>query len=391
MGLRKLLGLAPKVRYVPEIVRCERRIPSKTLVIHHYCPHTYNAGDHFVIRSIRQHVRKRLPEALFFPKACANNRGWGKPVGLVGENIAFSNRYADAVLIGGSDVYNNWSLRIRKEEIAQLRPPLFLVGLGASSQGLNSSPRLDEPRYRDDIRGVNEVASMSSVRDHATDRFLRDLGVQKHVVTGCPALYLFDRPFRARRAGPILLTFPFPVLKKGRQEEFRALIALQEDLLSRLQARGEQCVVSCHDDRDVLVAQEAFPAAQVFFSNYVDDYFDLYGNAKMVLGSRLHASILAAGMGVPFVNINLDLRGKSFSDTFTLADWNVDHGDAHLQDKLMERYRLVDDGQLQVFESFSTVKAAYRGNFERFMDEMCERISSAHSQDSAATTAPEVL
>ena len=354
--------------------RSTKRFDRKTYIIHHYCPHTFNAGDHFVVRAIRQHLGQHLEGAVFVPKACADNRGWGKPVGLRGENIARSNRYADAVLIGGSDQYNNWSLRIKKEEIVHLVPPLFLIGLGVSSRSLDAPPRIDKTSYLEDIRVTNEKAELSSVRDYYTRRFLEELGFRDSVVTGCPSMYLFDRDFALDPGGPAALTFPFPVVRTGDKAAYSKLVDSIGGIIKAVRSLGLRPVIVCHDDRDVTAAQEIFPEEEFFFSNYVDEVVDFYQQTSVVVGSRLHASILASGMGKPFINVNLDVRGKGFTETFGLAGWNLDIDNPRLAGLIEERLRTILSGDLSAYEKFSEIKASFRATYMDFMRDVARII-----------------
>jgi hypothetical protein len=342
----------------------------KTIIVHHYCPHTFNIGDHFVIRSIRKYLNTYLPEAVFIPKACAKNRGWGQPVRLQGENINLSNKYADAVIIGGSDQYNNWALRIKQNEVRKLIPALYLIGLGVSSKSLNTPPFIEKKEYYEDIRITNEKAILSSVRDNYTKEFLEQLGYNKAIVTGCPALHLFDEDFHLYEGGFVALTFPFPVIKSIKKILYQNLITRVKEMIGIVQKCGLQPIITCHDDRDVFVAQQLFPNEKIFYSNYVDDFIDFYRKSLLVVGSRLHASIFVAGIGKPFVNINIDRRGQGFTDTFKLGEWNLNIDDPELNKKLEMRVKTIISGDLSVFNSFSKIKSKYRGQYLKFMKDV---------------------
>ncbi len=363
-----------KVRGFDE-ARSLQKIDRKSYIIHHYCPHTFNAGDHFVIRSIRQHLTRFLPGATFIPKPCAFNRGWGKPVRLTGENVNFSNRYADAVIVGGSDQYNNWSLRILPDEISKLQPPLYFIGLGVSSKNIDAPPHIEKKEYYEHIRLANEATRLSSVRDNYTRDFLIKLGYEKAVVTGCPAMYLFDAPFALNESDDVAITFPFPVVRRNNRAEFDRLLETVRLIVRLVRARGLNPIISCHDDRDVPLAQNYFPEERIFFSNYVDDFFSFYQQVKLVIGSRLHASILAAGMGKPFININLDARGKGFSDTFGLSDWNLDINDPRLERHLQDRMERLLGGDLSPLQAFYETKNGYRRIFLKFMQDVSQDIA----------------
>jgi hypothetical protein len=376
--------------YLPAKFRCEEKGSRTQFIIHHYCPHTFNAGDHFVVRSIRMHLQKHLPEAVFVPKAVASNRGWGEPIGLRGVNIRNSNELADAVILGGSDQYNNWSPRIKAEEIRYLKPPLFFVGLGVSSKDLDQPPYISKTKYLEDILAANRKTVLSSVRDDISAEFLRGIGFDSPVVTGCPALYLFDEPLRVGEKGnPVLLSFPYPMVRGESQwHKYRALIEVMEQLIAGLVREGEDCLVVCHDDRDVREAQECLEGrVPIFFSNYADDYFRLYKNAKMVVGSRLHATILALGMGVPSVNIDLDLRGQGFSRTFGLEEWNLSYKDPKLLDKLKERMGILASGDLTSFAGFEKQRTKYKAVFGRFIADTAAHIRGSESMAEVGVSA----
>ncbi|MBN1971915.1 MAG: polysaccharide pyruvyl transferase family protein [Candidatus Delongbacteria bacterium] len=354
----------------------ERPKDHRNFVIHHYCPHTFNAGDHFVILSIRKHLSKYIENAVFIPKAIAKNRGWGEPVGLKGENIELSNRYSDAVIIGGSDQYNNWSPKIKAEEITNLTVPLFLIGLGVSSNDLNNKPYIKEERYYNDILQTNQKAAKSSVRDKTTEDFLKSLGYNDSVITGCPALFLFNEELHVdEKKRYVALTFPYPLIRKNSgMNKYNKLIESINKLIQLLKKLDLEPIISCHDDRDVIPAESLFPNERIFFSNYPHDYFEFYKKAKFVVGSRLHATIFSSGLGIPTVNINLDLRGQGFSETFGLNNWNLNYDIESLDEKLEERIIKIDDKDLSGFNDFVKIREMYKDKFNGFMKECAEII-----------------
>ncbi len=366
MKLRDIFRKPDKIHSIQN-GRSQSKLDRSTIIIHHYCPHTFNVGDHFVIRSIRKFLLSELPEAIFIPFASAGNRGWGKPARLQGSNINKSNQFADAVIVGGSDQYNNWDLRIKKEEITKLIPPLYLIGLGASSKKINEKPYFENEKLFQDILVTHEFAKMSSVRDLFTKQFLEEIGYKKSIVTGCPALHLFNEEIHLSTSGIIALTFPFPVISKSNKELYSELIIKIRELIWKLKQRKLNPVIVCHDDRDVFVAQEYFPAERIFFSNYVDEFIEFYKKCSMVVGSRLHASIFTAGLGKPFLNINIDFRGQAFSNTFGLENWNLNIDDPLFDNKFFSRVEMVISGETQMFSKFYELKAQYRKVYLEFI------------------------
>jgi Polysaccharide pyruvyl transferase len=371
------MKLFKKINYSPEEYYYQRD-GKKNYIIHHYSPHTFNAGDHFVIQSIRNHIRKILPEAVFVPKAIAHNRGWGAPMGLRKENILYSNTHADAVIVGGSDQYNNWSPRISRKEINFLKPPMFLIGLGVSSKDLNLEPYIKNKEFNYDIVATNNKATLSSVRDDVTYNFLKGLGYDKAINTGCPALHLFDNEFRINDSKNVLITFPFPLVNNDAENlKYKVLVDVTKKMLNYLHDKNLNPIIVCHDDRDVNVAQYEFSNEQIFFSNYHHDYFELYNNALLVVGSRLHATILTSGMGIPNININLDLRGQAFTESFEFTKWHLEYTDVNLFDNLIERIEKILSGNLSMFDKFSIKKKEKQIVFNKFIENTVSMIKNA--------------
>jgi len=363
------MNILKKTNYFPEEFYYKRD-SKENYIIHHYAPHTFNAGDHFVVQSIRNHILELLPEAVFIPKAIADNRGWGYPIGLRNKNILFSNTHADAVIVGGSDQYNNWSPRISRKEIDFLKPPLFLIGLGASSKDLNLSPYIKNKDFNKDIVATNNKAVLSSVRDDLTNNFLKGLGYDKAINTGCPALYLFDNEFRINDSPNVLIPFPFPLVNNNVENlKYKILVDVSHKLIKYLHDKNLTPIIVCHDDRDVNVAQYEFANEKIFFSNYHKDYFELYNNALLVIGLRLHTTILTSGMGIPNININLDLRGQAFAQSFDFSDWHLDYTDNNLFEKLIERTEQILSGNLSIFKKFYDEKKKKQIVFNNFVKE----------------------
>jgi len=369
-----------KINYYEKEARIDKKFKRESIIIHHYCPHTFNAGDHFVIQSIRKNLRKYLPNAIFIPKPCAINRGWGSPFYLQKENIGFSNKYADAVIVGGSDNYKNWSLRIDGKEIQRLRPPLFLVGLGVASNDLDEQPLIEKEKYLEDIRKTNEKALVSTVRDEASLNFLKSIGVTKAILTGCPSLYLEDNEkLHFNKDSYIILTFPFPVNRKKLSQRYKKLYTIISQIMKYF--NNKKIVISCHDDRDVPIASELFRQNQIFFSNYVEDYYELYRKAFMVVGSRLHGTLLSASLGTPFLNINVDLRGQSFTKTFSLEDWNLNYNENNINEKIISRIEKVLSGDLSPFDKFLRVKNRMKEVFDESMKKIADEINHRISNE----------
>lgn len=215
---------------------------------------------------------------------------------------------------------------------------------------------------------------VSTLRDDATLDFLKSIGVTKAILTGCPSLYLDEnKKMHFNDDSNIILTFPFPVNRKKLSQRYKKLYTIISQIMKYF--NNKKIVISCHDDRDVPIASELFRQNQIFFSNYVDDYYKLYRQATMVVGSRLHGTLLSASVGTPFLNINVDLRGQSFTRTFSLENWNLDYNENNIHEKIVTRIEKVFSGDLSPFDNFLKVKNKMKEVFDESMKKIADEIN----------------
>ncbi|MDA3814673.1 MAG: hypothetical protein PF570_10535, partial [Candidatus Cloacimonetes bacterium] len=78
--------------------------------------------------------------------------------------------------------------------------------------------------------------------------------------------------------------------------------------------------------------------------------------------------------GTPSININLDLRGKGFSETFALSKWHLDYSEIDLNRKIDERIEKVLNDDLSGFDEFATNKIKYRKVFDSFIKNTADLI-----------------
>jgi hypothetical protein len=64
----------------------------------------------------------------------------------------------------------------------------------------------------------------------------------------------------------------------------------------------------CHDEKEVLLAQEIASGLPVFYPKTLMEYFNCVSHAKFAICNRMHASVGMAGMGVPSVAVCTDTR-----------------------------------------------------------------------------------
>ena len=317
--------------------------------VHHFFPQTRNLGDYFVQEGIARMIRQIVPDASF-ELFNVNSRGGDKgEYGLTQMTVARANREADAIVIGGSNLYEGsfrwpWGVHLEPEALKQLRPPLLLVGLGTGSQFLSPAHR-PSARVRKEIQLLNNTAIFSGTRDHLTRDWLHSIGVGKAVVLGDPATFIFNHPAHVRREGHITIAMPprrfwlstrrlWQVLQRGRVM-FRALVSLAGEL----ESKGWSVVVVCNDPADLELTRHLFgsrPAQEIICPTCTDEYFEILYRSRAVISGRLHTAVAAFSLAIPFVLIDVDQRTRGFIDTYQLNDWSADAAAENFESRLRE-------------------------------------------------------
>lgn len=348
------------------------------MIIHHYYPQRLNIGDSFVRDGIRKLISARVPDAEFVDLSVSKPRRPSGPFGLTGENVARSNAEADLVVIGGSNLYQcrksgAWGVATDVESIRRLSPPVMLIGIGSGSSFMHTT-RACSRKSAEEIQLLNHNAIGSSIRDVRTGQFLDALGVGGYTLTGCPATFVFDRPFAFNDGELVAIPFP-PVRFRKRRFMFGRLMRALRKYIGYCEALGLRAVVPCHDHRDLEAARGLTGrGVEVFCSENTRDYYDLYAKCRLAVGFRLHGSIICLAMGIPFIPVYFDMRGIAFAETYDSLDRMVDGSRFGLLKALQARTRDILDGKREPFEKFLSGKRHLRGVMESFVSGCMNRL-----------------
>jgi hypothetical protein len=308
-----------------------------SLVVHHYFPlGSNNIGDILVAEALRRVFVRHFGDTRFVDMP-ANDRygGHDRPIGLRGLNVERSNREADVVLLGGSNMLEprksprrpqapeapTWGVFTDLPSLARLRPPLLLAGMGTGSS-FGKRIRPYSSLAREEIRALHDRAMASAVRDVTTVQRLAGIGVRSEC-TGCPVTFLTDRPIVPQKSDlPLLVSFPpARIVKRWGGRMFMRLAMRYIEWLQRQQV---PLVVTLHEDSDLeLVHEWTPPGVEIFHTRNLCQLIDRFEASCGVIGFRLHAALLGLGLGKPVIPVGVDWRGLAFIETFQLDDLSI--------------------------------------------------------------------
>ena len=292
-------------------------------------PLGYNVGNnaiHFALRHMLYETFGRLVSVIDYP-ATSKHESTAK-AGLTPTTVHEINRFADGVIVGGGNLYENDEIAVDARSLAALKPPLMLF---SNSRG-RIYDRHGQLSDRSDVIPDSKLESLlrradiSLSRDGATHRHLHTID-ERDQMGWCPTINM------NRYAGKL------PVLSEN--EDVGALISVRTPELmnvpyryqSRIQMHIESAIdalrtaghkrirILCNDSRDLDFATAFRYTKQVdsVYTNDVYQYLALLRSAQMVVSYRLHASLPAISFGTPTVNIVYDERAESLFDDLGLT------------------------------------------------------------------------
>ncbi len=308
--------------------------------VHHYFPYgSTNVGDALVAHAIQRALVKHFGPLEFINipvnDRCKDAQG---EVGLRSANLRRTNAQADLVVIGGSNLLEprkpvrpnhpkahlHWGVVTDMDDLHQLRVPLLLLGMGTGSDW-GQTIRPYTAQAAQEIKLLHRKAFAAAVRDEPTQKKLSEIGVAARC-TGCPVTFLTDRPIRANRAsGPLLVSLPPARLLK--YWSGRWFMRQTMSYLKWLKRQKVNFLVTLHERPDLEFAPNWVPKGiPRFYTESIQELVDRYEDSCGVIGFRLHAALLGLGLGKPIVPVNVDWRGRAFSQTFALDDLALEQG-----------------------------------------------------------------
>ncbi|HZR19383.1 MAG TPA: polysaccharide pyruvyl transferase family protein [Verrucomicrobiae bacterium] len=229
---------------------------------------------------------------------------------LTDEQIEQVNE-CDLAIICGTNLYQDrFSCSLSPQIIDRLKVPLIPLGLGSSAP-IGQLPIMDEEGICA-VRMIHERCAVASVRDPASLRFVRSLGIRNVELTGCPVLFhgLHQPAFLPSDTARLIVSVRARLLHLEGNWNSKAFNTLE-------------CL--CREFNPTLILQSPYDLEiarslrQKYGVNFKHD--DSYGHEMMLravqrasrtVGFRLHFGMLALSYGKHAIFIATDTRTSEF-------------------------------------------------------------------------------
>jgi len=271
------------------------------------------------------------------PALSANGRG-----GLTSAQIHDMNRFADGVVIGGGNLFENGQLTMDIGALRALRTPMMLIGLSHGRIYDTSGAWVHRTDSMPDImiRQLIAKAETAMVRDHGSRALLHEAGAGNVELAGCPSLFMAPNGPGAASDGRVLLSIRHPArMSVPSALQWRTPHDVRRLVDGLREAFGEVVALVCHDYMDLDFAA-GFPDVPHLYFDDVQHYIAALRACRLNVSYRLHAFLPCVAFGVHSIHLSYDERGKAMVETAGMGEWDINlTSQADLVDAVLSRAR----------------------------------------------------
>jgi GT2 family glycosyltransferase/polysaccharide pyruvyl transferase WcaK-like protein len=290
-------------------------------------------------------------------------------------DITTKGRVRQLLLLGGGTLINRGYLaQLVEHDSPRIERAVF--GAGVANPEYWGAPREDPQEWVDFLTTCGFVG----VRGPISAEILRSWGYEGPLeIIGDPALALRPPDDRGDRREDLVVVNIADTRGLLWGEDDEAVYESVSDLVKRLVADGrEVAVLSCHprDDHpgyEILRRAGAADARYVAGYRSVEDALRLLATAGVVVGERLHALVLAAACGTPFVGLEYRPKVRDFASSVGMERFTV-RTDAVTGELLTEMVADLESGRDEVVRTLAASVERYRDRLERAGREVRELI-----------------
>jgi len=209
--------------------------------------------------------------------------------GLTARQIYDVNRLADAVVLGGGNLFENGQITYDAQAVDAMCRPMMLMALShgrvyGRDGYLEKRTDALSPAA---IRHLVQRAAVSMVRDKASQKILGDLGAEV-VVGGCPTLFLPPNGADREPTGEVIISVRHPFRMSVAPEVQWRIADDVRRLIAALKAEFSQPVrLACHDYIDLEFAA-GFPNATPIYFDDVGRYISALRSCVLHVSYRLN-------------------------------------------------------------------------------------------------------
>ena len=285
-----------------------------------YCHvNSSNRGDMAIRESITSAIKKRInmPFAYF-------NIKYDK---FTEQRIEQLNNDGSALFLAGSGLYSNastssgWYFNCKPELFSKIKVPIFLIGLGCNNNlGKDIFGGELSDKAKESIKLINDLATISTVRDQRTFDILKDIEVNKHELILDPACFLEVPKIKKEKRIAINLAQHSPALgrfdcgKEGKRNREKNLYYYSM-VCNNLIKLGYKITFITHDTLEqslVIDLKELIPSLEWLNTDNINLILKTYAKSQFTIATKMHSCIMSWASNTPAINTYYDQKSIEF-------------------------------------------------------------------------------
>lgn len=355
--------------------------------IFYYSVMTGNRGDMAIRKSIVEAIEEnlRLPFVFFNVKFEA----------LTEKRILNQlNTESSALVIAGSGLYTNypmdsgWYFPCSTDLFNKIKVPIMLIGIGCNNNiGKDIFEGALKPKARKSIKLINELSSISTVRDKRTYDLLKELGIHKHKMMLDPGNFLRVPKVPKEKRVAFNLAQHSPALGRfdggiaGKRERDKN-IKYFGNIGKYLMSKGYKITFIAHDALEQSTIRDLsklLPEMEYLNTDDIDVMLKEYARCEFSIGVRMHSNILSFAAGTPFISLYYDIKSIEYNKLIEWSDFGMSVFDEYyswLKSKVDDMIK----NKTMYIKTFRSRKKIERQDFDKMIGDMCDIIEGNHNE-----------
>lgn len=349
--------------------------------IFYYAVMTGNRGD----MAIKKSIVEAIEENLKIPFAFFNC----KYEELTEQRIMNQlNSEASCLMIAGSGLYTNypkssgWYFPCDTLLFEKIKVPILLIGIGCNNNLKNDLYSGDlKPETKKSIKLINDLATISTVRDQRTYQTLKEMGITKHKAMLDPGNFLKVPKvpkekrvaFNIGQHSPILGRFDGG--EEGKKERDKNIKYFSQ-IGRYLQNKGYKIIFIAHDALEhslIIDLQKELPEMEYINTDNVNTMLQEYARCEFSIGVKMHSNILSFASGTPFISLYYDAKSIEY---LKLIHWSK-FGKSLFEDYYKWLKQTVDElirNHEYYTKQFRKLKKLEQIEFDKLIEKVCNII-----------------
>jgi len=350
-------------------------------IIFYYSVMTGNRGDMAIRKSIVEAIESRLKVPFAFFNV--------KYEELTQERIINQlNTESSCLMIAGSGLYTNypkssgWYFPCKTELFEKIKVPIMLIGIGCNNNlGKDIFGGALKKETKQSIKLINDIATISTVRDQRTYKILKSLDIKKHKLILDSANFLKVSQVPKEKRVAINLAQHSPALGRfdgGKEGQINRHKNIDNFVTigKYLQEKGYRLVFIAHDALEhslITDLQKDLLEMEFVNTDNIDKMLQEYARCEFSIGMKMHSNIFSFASGTPFISIYYDVKSIEYNK---LIHWS-EFGTSVFSDYYEWLKYRVDDMIINneyYTKQFRRLKKIEQMEFDRLIEHICDII-----------------